>query len=913
MIPLEPTDVASRRTMLQLMAASFGLAGLTACRRPVEKILPASKAVEDYVPGASVYYATVMTLGGSATGLLVECHDGRPTKIEGNPKHPASRGAAPAFAQAAILSLYDPDRARPTSSWEEFETFARNLQPGERIRFLSGRVLSPSLEAVRAHALERFPNAAWTEYEALSNDQAIEGARLAFGQPLQAHHHFDRADVVVSLDCDFLGLDEQDVTYARDFARRRRVSSPRDSMNRLYVVESQYSVTGAAADHRFRMRVGEVGDFAQELLTAMAGDVPPGTPAAVLARDLRRNPGRALVVVGPRQPARVHALGHALNHALGAFGQTVTFTAVERGLKSSTLGVLTAEMARGEVSTLVMLGGNPAYDAPADVDFAGALKKVPNSIHLTLEPNETSALATWVLPEAHFLEAWGDARALDGTVSIQQPMIQPLFDGRTAAEVVAVISGYRDRRPYDIVHNYWQGKCDWQTSLSDGVVAGTQAPEVKPALKWKPDTQAGAPVPPGSIEIGFYPSASVYDGRFANNGWLQETPDPMTKLTWDNAALISPATAKALGVETGDVISIERRGKELTIAALVQPGHADGAISLALGYGRTRCGRVGRGVGRNAYALRVSNALGSVSGVRVRNTGRKYLLAVTQEHHSMEGRPLVRQATLEQYRKQPQFARNGAGRELFSLYREHSYDQGAQWGMTIDLNACLGCNACVVACQAENNVPIVGKNQVLRGRAMHWIRLDRYYEGGEAAPEVVYQPVACQQCENAPCEAVCPVAATSHSAEGLNDMAYNRCIGTRYCANNCPYKVRRFNFLDYHKGLEEIGKMAFNPNVSVRMRGVMEKCTYCVQRIQEAKIRAKADGRRPVRDGEILTACQQTCPAQAIVFGDLNDPASRVSKLARQDRDYALLGELNTKPRTTYLAKLRNPNPELAS
>jgi molybdopterin-containing oxidoreductase family iron-sulfur binding subunit len=577
---------------------------------------------------------------------------------------------------------------------------------------------------------------------------------------------------------------------------------------------------------------------------------------------------------------------------------------------------LAGELNAGAVDTLVILGGNPAYDAPADLNFGAAMKKAAHTVHLGTERNETAVLAGWHLPEAHYLEAWGDARALDGTVTIQQPLIEPLFGGRTAAEVLARMTGYKDQRAYDIVRGLWAtgGEEQWRKYLYDGVVPGTARPEVqarvdvnrvKPAL-------AGAGQPSAGIEVSFYPSPSAYDGRFANNGWMQEAPHPMTKVTWDNAALMSPETARKLGVANEDVIALSEGGRTIEAPVFIQPGHADDAVSIELGYGRRECGRVGKGVGHDAYPLRTTSNFWSVPGVALHKTGRRYMLATTQEHHSMEGRDIVREASIADFSKNPKVLEKNGELKLFSLYGEHDYSKGNQWGMAIDLNACIGCNACLVACQAENNIPIVGKEQVARGREMHWIRMDRYYTGSEDDPQAVTQPMACQQCENAPCEAVCPVAATSHSPEGLNDMAYNRCVGTRYCSNNCPYKVRRFNFLDWHKDNAEPLKMVNNPDVSVRMRGVMEKCTYCVQRIQETKIRAKGEGRRELRDGEVKTACQQTCPAEAIVFGNINDPNSRVSQLRKNARNYSLLEELNTKPRTTYLAKLRNPNPELA-
>ncbi len=920
-------DHASRRTLLKLMAASFGLAGLTACSRPVENIMPAAKGVEGQIPGVPLFYATAMPFAGRATGLLVEAHDGRPTKIEGNPEHPASRGVSSAFHQASLLGLYDPDRARTiqrrgaASSWEEFARFTAEhfTGPGDGLRFLSQTVNSPSFEAVRTHALARFPNAKWVEYEPISEDEALAGAELAFGTIVQPIWHFDQAAVVVALDADFLGLDAPSITCTRDFARARRVGSEKDAMNRLYAVESQFSVTGAMADHRRRMRASEIPAFTIELLGALEAQ-PVDTWAAVVARDLKANAGRSLVVAGPRQPAAVHAAAHAINHALGNAGQTVTYVETARRPQIPALRELAGEMAAGRVRTLVVLGGNPAYDAPADLSFAGALARVPESIYLGPEPNETALAAKWVLPEAHYLEAWSDARALDGTVSVQQPLIAPLFNGRTAAEVLAVISGYKDQRSYDIVRNYWLAKWPaagasdtWRKCLHDGLIPGTACKTVTPAPDRKRVVEALAACRPlAGVEAAFYPSNATWDGRFANNGWLQETPDPITKLTWDNAALVSPATARRLGVANGDTVMVRIGGGEIELPVWIQPGHADEAVSLALGYGRAEVGRVGADVGRNVYRVRSSGALHFASAAIVK-TGRTYKLATTQEHHSMEGRPLVREASLAEYQHEPGFAAKPDGKaEHFQLFPEYAYDKGNQWGMAIDLNACTGCNACVVACQAENNIPIVGKEQIARGREMHWIRLDRYYAGPEENPQAVTHPVACQQCENAPCESVCPVAATSHSPEGLNDMAYNRCVGTRYCANNCPYKVRRFNFLDYHKDLREVEKMAFNPDVSVRMRGVMEKCTYCVQRIQERRIQAKTEGRRAIRDGEIVTACQQACPAEAIVFGNINDPQSRVSKLKKQNRNYGILTELNTRPRTTYLAKLRNPNPELA-
>ena len=936
----------SRRGVLKLMAASLGLAGLTACRRPVERILPFSRGVEDVIPGKAVYYATSMPLGGVSIGLLVESNDGRPTKIEGNPKHPSSLGACSAYEQASVLGLYDPDRSQVVyrdakrSSWEDFQVFAgphfSDLGDGAGLWFLSEPVSSPSFEAVRSHVLRNFPKAKWAEYAPLNSGAANAGCEIAFGKQagprLVPRFAYDKADVILSLDHDFLGLDELTTIPTREFSGRRRVTSEQDSMNRLCVVEAQYSVTGAMADHRLRMRLGDVPAFAEALAEEL-GLLPPKLRVlnngqskeerwvSALARDLKPNAGRCLVVAGPRQPAAVHALTYWINETLGNLGETVFFAETPGVADTQPLEELVAEMDGGLVETLVVLGANPVYNAPADLDFAAKLQKVANTIHVGLERDETAVLCQWHLPEAHYLESWGDGRAHDGTVTLQQPLIQPLYEGMSAAEVLAMVSGYPDQRGYDIVRNYWLSKWDsargektWRRCLHDGLSPDTAYPTAAlPKLDAKAVRAALQATPANSdgIEVGFCPDSGVYDGRFANNGWLQEAPNPMTKLTWDNAALMSAATARSLDVASGDVISIEAGGRETTMPVFIQPGHADRSISLALGYGRTQCGRVGQAVGGNAYLIRTAEGAGFLQGARVRKTGRKHVLASTQEHQSMEGRPLVREATLEDYTEHPNFATEAVEHPpLLSLYEEPSYDQGYQWGMAIDLNSCVGCNACLVACQSENNIPVVGKDEVLRGREMHWIRLDRYYAGDPEDPQAVSQPVNCQQCENAPCENVCPVAATAHSPEGLNDMAYNRCVGTRYCANNCPYKVRRFNFFDFSEGLAEVQKMAFNPNVTVRVRGVMEKCTYCVQRIQEKKITSRAEG-RSIEDGEIQTACQQTCSAEAIVFGDINDPESRVSKLKEQNRDYAMLAELNTKPRTTYLAKLRNPNPEL--
>jgi MoCo/4Fe-4S cofactor protein with predicted Tat translocation signal len=959
----EMLDGASRRNMLKIMAASFGLAGLTACHRPVEHILPYAKAVEDLIPGAPYFYSTVVSLGGQATGLLVETHDGRPTKIEGNPDHPWSLGAATAMQQASILGLYDPDRSsrfleagkETKKSWPEFSAYLKSISlgagsvsDGTGLRFLSETVNSPSTAAVRAEALKKYPNAKWIEFEPISRDNERAGTLMAFGQAVEVRPQFDKAKVIVALDADFLGLDSPTPLPTKQFSKGRKIASEGDleKVNRLYAVESQFSITGANADHRMRMKAGEVKQFAMDLASAVGavsglnvvggGDKRAKFLAAIV-KDLKAAGGEALVVAGVRQPPVVHAIAAAINDSLKSAAVTYVKTDAVSGVSVGidALKALAGEMNGGAVSTLVVLGGNPVYTAPADLQFGGAFAKVAHTIHLGGDEDETAAAANWHVPEAHFLETWSDARSNDGTVAIQQPMIDTMYGGKTVAEMVAMIIDYKDKKAYDIVKNFWlAGSKDdkaWRKALHDGIVAFGSGPTVKPAdaVKVSADAKklaaaiAAEPKASGSgIEVAFVPGASTWDGRFANNGWMQEAPDPMTKLTWGNAALISPATARAKSLKDGDVVTLARGNYKVDAAVMVQPGQMDDAVSIAIGYGRTNCGNVGKNVGFNANLIRTSDAFWFADGFSMTATGATHSHATTQEHGTIgdEGvnasvqnnRPVFREGTLAEFKKNPKFAEEmNEVPELHSIYPEINYDTGYQWGMAIDLNSCTGCNACVVACQAENNIPVVGKYQVMRGREMHWIRMDRYYTGPEDDPRAVEQPVPCMQCENAPCENVCPVAATTHSPEGLNDMVYNRCVGTRYCANNCPFKVRHFNFLNFHKHDPEIQGMEFNPDVTVRMRGVMEKCTYCVQRIQETRIKAKGEGRRAIPDGEIVTACQQTCPADAIVFGNINDPASKVSKLKKQERNYAMLAELDIKPRTTYLAKLRNVNPEL--
>jgi molybdopterin-containing oxidoreductase family iron-sulfur binding subunit len=945
----------SRRNALKLMGASAALAGLTACTKmPTEKIVPyAQSQPEDFVPGKPLFYATAMPLAGYATGLLVESHMGRPTKVEGNPSHPASLGAANVFAQASVLGLYDPDRAQVViyrgriGDWSTFLTTMDQKRSdllalkGAGLRLLTGIVTSPSLADQIRSVLAQFPQAKWHQYEPLSRDTVREGAKLAFGEYVNTVYHLDQADVIVSVDADFLSAGPGSVRYAHDFANKRRVTGPESTMNRLYVVESTPTSTGAMADHRLPLRASEVQNFALVLADGLKGgnaflrNAPPNQPAdwiPALLRDLQNHRGACVVIAGEQQPPIVHALVHALNDVLGNVGKTVHYTdPVEANPVNAqaSLKELVADIQAGQVDTLLMLGVNPVYNAPADLHFKENLLKVRTRIHLSLYEDETAEQCHWHIPEAHFLEAWGDARAYDGTLSIIQPLISPLYDGKSAHEILAVLGGQAGTTGHDIVRGYWQKQKSgadfeqfWQTSLNNGVI--TDSAFAPKPVKCGSGFSLGVPNPKaGGIEIVLRPDPSIGDGSFSNNAWLQELPKPLTKLTWDNAAIVSPASARKLHVTNGDVVKLSANGQTVEAPIWITPGHADDSLTLHLGYGRRRAGHVGTGKGFNAYLLSTTESLW-IGSATVEKTGKTYRLVTTQHHHIMgkEGeereeesvaalqRKLVRGATLEEFRKNPEMIREEGEEEKGpSIYPGYAYE-GNAWGMSIDLNSCIGCNACVVACQSENNIAVVGKEQVANGREMHWIRVDTYFEGGLANPGVYNQAVPCMHCENAPCEYVCPVAATVHSPEGLNEMIYNRCVGTRYCSNNCPYKVRRFNFELWSDWTTPSLMPLRNPDVTVRSRGVMEKCTYCIQRINRVKIEAEKDDRE-IHDGEVLTACQQTCPAQAIVFGNINDPNSRVAKMKAQSRNYGLLEELNTRPRTTYLAKLRNPNPEI--
>ena len=946
-------DPKGRREFMTLMGASLALAGLTACtKQPVEKILPYVRQPEQLVPGRPLFFATAAGHDGYARGILVESHEGRPTKVEGNPEHPASLGGSDAFGQAHVLGLYDPDRSKTVlyigedRTWGEFRAALREAlekqkaKGGAGLRFLTGRVTSPTLAAQVDGVLAALPQAKWVSWEPAGRDHARAGAVLAFGEPVEPQYRFDQADVVLSLEADFVSSHPASLRLVREFASRRKVDAAKPEMNRLYVVEGSPTPSGASADHRLALRSSEIEGFARAVAAGVGVAVEGAVDhawVAPIAKDLKRAGARALVIAGESQPPAVHALAHAVNEALGAVGTTVTYTAPAEARpvgETAALSSLVAEMQSGAVEVLVILGSNPVYAAPADLDFAKALDRVPLRIHHGLHLDETAERCHWHLPASHALESWGDLRAACGTASIVQPLIAPLYNTLSEIEVLAAF-GEGEPKGYDVVRAHWEAQLGsegfetrWNRALHDGVVAGT-AFETK-AVKVVPGEWAKAEkaAPAAGLEVAFRTDPGVFDGRFANLGWLQELPRPLTKITWDNVALVSPKTAAALGgVKTEqtasghhtEVAELRLGGRSVKAPLWVLPGHADGAVTVHLGLGRRRAGRVGTGVGFDAYALRTSQAPWSAGGLEVVKTGETARIACTQDHWTMEATPheqaherhLVRSVTLADLARDPHAVQKMGHDPApgLSLFPDHPYE-GRAWGMTIDMSACVGCNACVTACQSENNIPVVGKDQVGRGREMQWIRVDRYYEGPPESPQTFHQPVLCMHCEKAPCEVVCPVAATVHSEEGLNDMVYNRCVGTRYCSNNCPYKVRRFNFFLYQDWETPTFKMMRNPEVTVRSRGVMEKCTYCVQRISRARIDAKNQGRE-MKDGDVVTACEAACPAQAIVFGDVNDPGSRVSRLKASERNYGLLTELQTRPRTTYLAAVRNPNPEI--
>ncbi|MEO6771840.1 MAG: TAT-variant-translocated molybdopterin oxidoreductase [Kofleriaceae bacterium] len=1027
-------DPMSRRNFFHLMGSSMGLAGIGAvaagCRYDKEEIVPLAKRPEDQTPGTTLQYATAYELGGTTHPLVATSYEGRPIHLDGNPEHPFSGGnilpttkkhaGAHTFAQASILHLYDPDRSTVALQGGKGTTLdafkialadIRSAIASGGARILAEASSSPTLASLRT-ALEA-KGVRWHEYEPISWDNERDGTRLAFKRSVRPIAHLEKCETIVTIDCDIFVEHPASMMYSRDFARSRKRDGgwlAPGSMNRLYAVESVFSNTGAMADHRLPLR-SELGlPFVMALDAAISNGAAPqaeflkeakvSTFLQVLAEELKANTGKAVVIAGRRQPPEVHALVAKINAAIGAVGKVLDYVEdpwADRVSHLESITTLVKDINAGQVRTLIILGGNPVYDAPADLDLATALAKVATSIHLSEYADETSLKTTWHVPKAHFLEAWNDARTWDGTVTIAQPLIAPLYGGLSSIEMCSLLLGdelggamlvstdAKDRATK---------KLDWRKHVHDGFVPNTQlatatdlavGPLTLPPLK--ASQLAGTKRGTSELEVTYHMSAFTYDGRFGNNAWLWETPDFLTKVTWDNYAMISPETSKALGVTNGDMVKVKVGDRSVDIAVYTMPGQAKYSIGLVLGGGRTQAGHVSqhphnvtsalpdkRVVGWDTYKVRTTAGFEVAQNATVTPIGRNYELAETQDHWSYNPgqatvmqydggfdkevtrravggeHPLIKLVTAAKLAAEPNWSAEEDGEfwddeidtakgapkidaherpRHLSLFEEHEY-KGHRWGMAIDLSTCTGCNSCMVACQSENNIPVVGRQEVINNREMSWIRIDRYFSGSPEDPQVVHQPLGCQQCENAPCEQVCPVGATSHSEEGLNDMAYNRCIGTRYCANNCPYKVRRFNFLDWNKEFrearEKVRRLVFNPDVTVRMRGVMEKCSYCVQRIQNGKIRYKAEVRAhqregevtgPIPDGEIETACQVACPTEAIVFGDLSDRTSRVAKLhehhgaAGDPRSYALLPSLYTKPRTRYLARVRNPNPKL--
>ncbi len=937
----EWTNELHRRDFLRLMGASLALAGLGACtKQSIEKIVPYVNQPERVVPGKPLYFASATTFGGYAQGIIATSNEGRPTKIEGNPDHPGSLGATTIWAQADLLDLYDPDRAKILTNglsggtWGEFverlNEALRSQQAGggARIRFLTQTTTSPTLAAQMQAIGQKFPGARWHQWEPLTRDAVRESrAGGVFGG--ETLYDFSRAKVIVALDSDFLYLHPAALRHARDFAKNRRVDQPQGAtMSRFYAAEPTPTITGSNADHRLPIAARAIPALAAAL-AALIG--PSGARTEVVpesarewldaaTEDLLANAGAGIVVAGETQPPEVHALVRQINASLGNLGVTVSehaAAAVNPVNQLASLTELVREMQSGAIDLLVILGGNPVYDAPVDLDFTGALRKVKLRVHHTLHVNETSRLCDWQVAATHFLENWSDARGTDGSLTILQPLIAPLYEGVSAHELLEVFTQQPVRSGYEIVRSTHQGTtlggtfdAQWTKALSDGVTPGGNLPAGSNALPARATPSAAAPV---GLEILFRADPNMLDGRYVNNSWLQELPHPFSKITWDNAALVSPALARREKLENGDYIELTYKDRKLRAPIWILPGQAENSVTLQLGYGRKEAGRVGTDKGYNAYLLRTSGALWQDSGLTVRKVAQREDFATTQNHFTIEGRDMYRGGTLSEFVSHPRFAkdmREVPKHDETLYYPDQFKNKGYAWAMVIDLGTCIGCNACTIACQAENNIPVVGKDQVRRGREMHWIRVDTYFSESPDEPQFHHQPVPCMHCQDAPCELVCPVAATVTDNEGLNLQVYNRCVGTRYCSNNCPYKVRRFNFLEYNGALSPSEKLVKNPDVTVRCRGVMEKCTYCLQRINSARITAEL-ARRKIRDGEIIPACAQVCPSEAIIFGDIHDPKSRISQWKTHPLDYGMLAELNTRPRTSYSARLRNPNPHL--
>ncbi len=977
----------SRRTFVQLMGASMALAGLAGCRKPYEKILPYARKPEEFIEGISMNYATAMPFRGSVLGVVVESREGRPVKVEGNPDHPMSLGSSGVFEQASILNLYDPDRSQHVlemggvASWESFVAALNRIPQSAKVAILAAETSSPTLLGLRAKVQARYPQARWVAYSPTGENTEAIGYQRAFGQPVRPLYHFSNASVIVSFDADFLAaVDRNFVNNTREFAASRNVAD--GQISRLYAVEGAYTTTGGRADHRMRVRPSEVASIVSSIAQGVGAVAPRGgnvsnsTIVQSIIADLRAAGNRGVVVAGDNQPAIVHELCAAINSRLGAIGTTVDLLSVTGADQAddNELRELVADMKAGSVDALLMLGVNPAYDAPGGLGFESALGSVGTSVHVGIHRDETAVASTWHLPQAHFMEAWGDGRGYDGTLSVIQPLIAPLYaDCRSDIEILNLFASGQNESGYDLVRSQWRGvltggfESAWRKVLHDGLLPGSGFASVTGRAA-APTVAVAAPAT--GIEVQVRLDTRVLDGSFANNAWLQETPDLVTKIVWDNVAIMSRTTAASLGVTntlkagqyTADEVEITFDGRKAVLPAWIQPGIADDTIILTTGYGRNiatdrshrkkiffdkdadtdvyATGAVANGVGQKVSHLRSTSFASNLTGASATKGGGNYSVVTTQDHGAMDTpqirdvikrREPVRMATLAAYKSHeahfehpPLAGATEPWDEYPALweerhpttspaYKDNPYFQN-QWGMTIDLNLCTGCNSCSVACQAENNIQVVGKEEVDRGREMSWIRLDRYFvSDGDSDiddAKMVVQPLPCQHCENAPCESVCPVAATVHSPDGTNQMVYNRCIGTRYCANNCPYKVRRFNFFNWTKTLPESVQLGQNPQVTVRSRGVMEKCSYCIQRIRAANMASNLSD-KPISDGDVVTACQQACPASAITFGDLNDPTSKITEQKKSDRRYELLAELSVKPRTSYLGRINNPNPAL--
>ncbi len=952
-----PVSGLSRRRFMQIMSASVAMTTLVGCRWPEEKIVPFAKRPEGFKPGTPVQFATAFEMGHNVLGVLATSYDGRPIKIEGNPDFALSNGATNTFAQASVLNLYDSDRSREvlldgnSASWDEFNEYTKTFKGLKKggLAVLTGATTSPSVKTQLQKLSKRYKGSKIYKWEPVCRANEMQGAMQSFGTPVKTQLDLSKAKVVVDFNANILQDHPTALQNSRGFAKGRNPES--GHMNRLYVFENSFTITGGMADHRFPTHASEIGNevwaLAADLVfnnginmpTVDRGDLKKNhhhgnEHIGAIAKDLAHNKGHSLIQVGTDQPAEIHALCNAMNEALGNQGSTISYLPFDMP-EFGTVKELTAELDAGNINTLLILGGDPAYNTPADINFAESMSKA-TTIHLSEKVNATSKLANWHIPQTHYLESWGDVMAWDGTWMSVQPLIEPLFGGKAVTEILSLFVNRKPKTSFDVTRESFCSMAGfgrripkdnpvfekkWREFVHAGFYAGSNKAGQKLAVAGS--VKAGKRTSPdaGNLELSIVRDQSVYDGRFIDNAWLQEMPDFMTKLTWDNAAIISPALSKETGLKHEDMAKLSIDGREIEMPIYVLPGQAHYSVTVNLGYGQESAGTVGKDSGFNTYQLMSWGALSGATGLQLEKTGNKYTLAITQDHHAIDESGaaeiqkrvpgLVREGDIEQYNNDPHFVDHMGVHSppLNSLWKEKEYT-GYKWGMAVDLSVCTGCNACLMGCQSENNIAVVGKDEVSRGREMAWLRLDRYFLGDEDDPKCTQQPINCAQCELAPCEEVCPVAATMHTEEGLNTMVYNRCVGTRYCSNNCPYKVRRFNWFNNFEDMTETQKLVLNPEVTVRARGVMEKCTFCVQRIESARIDSRVEG-RDIRDGDITPACGQTCPTDAIVFGDLNDKDSRVSKLREANRSYDLLNYLNLKPRTFYMARIRNPNPEI--